>query len=170
MTPLVGWLTGATTVMALLIWWPRSAPGNHARRRVALLLQRAAACHVLGFLFWTLLLGIDPSDGYFFLILAVLGIFGAASLVPYALSMLGLDVGQRWLSLAGSILAVLFPAGFTVYALLTLLGIYAGGVPLWRAAPALGTACLGGASVWFVLEAYTLMRAPRTRPEAKTEE
>ena len=170
MIPLLGWLTGTTVAMALLIWWPRPAGGNSARRRTATLLQRAAACHVLGFLLWTLLLGIDPADNLLYLVLLVLGIFGAISLVPFALGMLGLDLGRRWVGVAGGILAVLFPAGLTGFALLTLLGIYGGGVPLWRAVPALGTVLLSGASVWLVLEAYAMMRAPRVRPEGKTGE
>jgi len=155
-----GWMIA----VALAIWWPRSGDGNKARVRAYTLLQRAASLHVLGFLLWILLLGIDPNDPYLLLILFVVSILGVISLTPFAVSMLGLDVGARWVGIAGTTLSVFFPTGVACYALLTLVGIYAGAAALWLIAPALGTLLLSGAAAWQLMEAYAVMRAPRARP------
>lgn len=155
--------------VALAIWWPRSGNGNRARGRAYTLLQRAASFHLLGFVLWALLLGINPDDQYFLLIVFIISIVGVISLTPFAVSMLGLDAGARWVGIAGTTLSVLFPTGVACYALLTLVGIYAGAAPLWLIAPAIGTLILSGAAAWQLMEAYAVMRAPRARPSDHVE-
>lgn len=156
----VGWMIA----VALAIWWPRAGGDNKARIRAYTLLQRAASFHVLGFLLWILLLPIKPNDPLFLVILLILAILGVISLTPFAVSMLGLDAGARWVGIAGTAVSVLFPTGVACYALLTMLGIYAGEALLWLIAPAIGTLVLSGAAAWQLMEAYAVMRAPRARP------
>lgn len=163
---LIGWFLG----VPLAIWWPRPSDDNVARAKIYRLLRRAALCQLVGFLCWTLTLGINPADQIFGVVLLICAVIGAISLTPFAIGMLGLDFGNRWLGVIGAALATLFPAGLTCYSVLTLFAIYTGAIPWLIGLPATGAVMLCGTATWLVLEAYATMRAPRSRTGGDTAE
>lgn len=156
---LVGWMVGVPAA----IWWPRGDSGDSARARAYRMFRGAASCLLPGYILWVLLLGLDPDDAYFRLLLLILAFLGLLALTPLALGMLALDLRNRPLGLIGSILAVLFSAGLTCYGLIVVLGVLIrAGIPLWQGAVAVATILLCGAATAFILEAYALLRLSRT--------
>ena len=154
----LGWLVG----LSLVLWWPRSVADNPARARGYRLVARAASCYVLGFLCLGFMILLTDVTGSPLQLLVDLLVLIAISLTPFAIGMLGLDIGFRFLGLAGSALSALFPAGITCFSLLIVIAAFTGGgVPWWLAVALLGSALLCGTSTWLVLEAYAVMRAPR---------
>jgi hypothetical protein len=161
---LLGWLLA----VASAIWWPRADDDNPARGRAYRALRDAASCLVLGYVMFSililLLVGVRPGDFLFLVVILALAQLCAFVFTPFALGMLALDFGYRWLGLGSSVLAALCGAGLTCYALLILLAAFTDPVPTWYAAPAFGAALLCGASTVFVLETYATMRAPGGEP------
>jgi hypothetical protein len=166
---LLGWLLA----VSLAIWWPRRADEHAARTRAYRTLRDAASCLLPGYISFSvliaLLLDVRPGDWFFLVVVRYLAGLGALMLTPYALGMVGLDIGNRPLGLGSSVLAALCAAGLACYGMLLLLNVMLRAIPVWYAVPAFGAALFCGASAAFVLEAYAVMRAPSSTPPEKPE-